>query len=124
MRFISASVVALFVVFLGGMVSSVFAEPRIHQSTSSPPDARFEIIQSPISAKWTFLLGRFTGQSFQLVKTDVGNAWLSVPSQDPPKPSGPMKPRYAIFTSRLAARYTFMLNADTGRTWVCRLWEA
>ena len=32
-----------------------------HQSTTQPTDGRFEIVQSPIAAKWTFRLDRTEG---------------------------------------------------------------
>lgn len=123
MRFISASIVALFVVFLGGMVSPVFAEPRIHQSTSSPSDARFEIVQSPLSAKWTFRLNRYTGQVYQLAETPRGRlAWIGMIAIPFPQLSSKhkQKPSFVIFSSGLTVRDTFLLDSETGRTWVLR----
>ena len=122
MRFISSCVVALFVIFLSIIVSPVFAQQKIHQSTSLPPDARFEIIQSPLAAKWTFRLDRFTGRVFQLVKTqEDGVAWQPMPNSRSPQLSNPMKPRFVIFTSGLAARHTFLVDSYTGQTWILKL---
>ena len=51
----------------------------VHQSTVLPSNAQFEVVQSELAAKWTFLLDRFTGHVWQLVGTaDNGNAWESV----------------------------------------------
>jgi len=48
----------------------------IHQQTTAPVGARFEIVQSELAAKWTFRLDRFTGQVSQLVNaTGGGVAW-------------------------------------------------
>ncbi len=38
----------------------------IHQQTTTPVGARFEIVQSELAAKWTFRLDRFTGRVSQL----------------------------------------------------------
>lgn len=57
----------------------VFAQSDInnsHQKTSTPPDARYDVIQSQLAAKWTFRLDRFTGRVWQLVKTQNDeNTW-------------------------------------------------
>jgi len=91
----------------------------IHQSTTPPPGARFEIVQSELAARWTFRLDRFTGRVSQLVSTsDGGEAWQTMVVIDPPTNSATPHPRFQIFTSGLAAKHTFLLDADTGNTWV------
>lgn len=98
-------------------VSSQGVSP--HQATTPPPDTRFEIVQSQLAAKWTFRLDRFTGQVSQLVKTlDERNAWEPMEVIDLPIVFKPLKPRFQIFTSGLAARHTFLLDTESGRTWV------
>jgi hypothetical protein len=87
--------------------------------TSAPATSRFEIIQSPLAAIWTFLLDKYTGRVQQLVKTkDDDNAWESMMVIGLPKASLEPKVRYQIFTSGLAARHTFLLNVETGQSWV------
>ncbi len=94
------------------------ADPSPSQ-TSAPATSRFEIIQSPLAAKWTFLLDKYTGRVQQLVKTkDDGTAWESMLVIGLPKAALDPKVRYQIFTSGLAARHTFLLNVDTGQSWV------
>lgn len=89
-----------------------------HQRTSAIPSARFEIVQSPLAARWTFRLDRYTGQVWQLVSTaDSGQAWQEMFVAQALVLPSPTKPRFQIFTSGIAARHTFMLDADTGRTW-------
>ena len=44
----------------------------VHQQTVAPINARFEIVQSELAAKWTFRLDRFTGRIAQLVQTRDG----------------------------------------------------
>ena len=93
---------------------------EVHQKTTLPEDARFEIVQSPLAAQWAFRLDRHTGQVFQLVKTrDDGIAWELMLVEDlPATPGFSEEPRFAIFTSGLAARHTFLMDTVTGRSWV------
>ncbi len=90
-----------------------------HQQTTPPPNARFEIVQSPLAARWTFRLDRFSGRVAQLVKTpDYDNIWKEMEIIGLPATSTPARPRFQIFTSGLAARYTFLLDTETGKTWL------
>ena len=93
---------------------------EVHQKTTLPEDARFEIVQSPLAAQWTFRLDRHTGHVFQLVKTqDDGKAWELMLVEDLPAiPDFSEEPRFAIFTSGLAARHTFLMDTVTGQSWV------
>jgi hypothetical protein len=91
----------------------------IHQYTTPPSNARFEIVQSELAAKWTFRLDRFTGHVAQLVSTkDNNNSWedMEVTGLEPIR--SPMQARFQLFTSGLAAKHTFMIDTDTGKTWV------
>ena len=90
----------------------------LHQSSTSPPNARFQIVQSELAAKWTFRLDRFTGQVYQLVLTKSGdNAWESMPVHGLSSIALPTKARFQIFTSGIAARHTFLIDTDSGTTW-------
>jgi hypothetical protein len=54
--------------------------------------SRFEIIQSPLAARWTFLLDKYTGRVQQLVKTkDDDNAWETMMVIGLPK--APLEPK-------------------------------
>ena len=90
----------------------------IHQCTTPPPNARFEIIQSELAAKWTFRLDRFAGRVAQLVKTkDDWNAWEQMEVAGRPAVQTPTRARFQLFTLGLAARHTFMIDTDTGKSW-------
>ena len=92
---------------------------RSHQMTSSPAGARFEVLQSTLAAKLTFRLDRFTGRVWQLVKTaNDENTWEEMQVYEKPSVQSPTRPRFQLFTSGLAARHTFMLDGDSGKTWV------
>jgi hypothetical protein len=90
----------------------------IHQTTAPPPGARFEIIQSEVAAKWTFRLDRFTGEVSQLVKTKAGDfAWEDTEVIGRNVGAQANRVRFQLFTSGIAARYTFLIDTDTGKTW-------
>jgi hypothetical protein len=90
----------------------------VHQHSTPPPGARYEVVQSELAAKWTFRLDRFTGHVAQLVKTsDDDNAWEEMHVVDLPTIQTPSRPRFQIFTSGIAARHTFLLDTDTGNSW-------
>lgn len=102
--------------------ASSWAQDRaavIHEQTSPVPGARFEVLQSTIAARWTFRLDRYTGRIWQLVKTkEDDNAWEEMPVAGLPQVAATARPRFQLFASGLAARHTFLLDTDTGRTWV------
>ena len=102
--------------FMPLVAQTAFAQNTIsdfHQKTTTPPDARYEIIQSELAAKWTFKLDRFSGTVYQLFKTDDDrNTWEKIPSENFPKIANPSKPRFALFTSGIAARHTFLIDSQ------------
>ena len=89
-----------------------------HAATTIPPSARYEIIQSQLAAKWTFKLDRVCGNIAQLAQDKNENLiWENMLVIDLPKCSADGKVRYQAFTSGLAAKHTFLMNLDTGKTW-------
>jgi len=113
--------VAMILAILAALPASVPAQEvsHSHQQTTAPVNARFEIVQSQLAARWTFLLDRFTGGVAQLVKTkDEDNTWENMEVIGLPTRSTPSKPHFQIFTSGLAARHTFLLDTDSGKTWI------
>ena len=114
MKTISVLVVLAF----GANLASGQASSDVHQRTSSPPNARFEIVQSEIAAKWTFRLDRYTCHVSQLVKTkDDGNSWESMRVLALPLPGPQAHAHFQIFASGIAAKFTFLIDTDTGRSW-------
>ncbi len=90
-----------------------------HQYTTPPSSGRFEILQSSIAAMWTFRLDRYYGRVWQLVKTNDDNiTWEEMLIIDLPKIKTATNPRFQLFTSGLAARHTFLIDNETGNTWV------
>jgi hypothetical protein len=83
------------------------------------PNGRFEIVQSHLAAKWTFRLDRICGSVSQLVGTrNNGTAWEMMLIEKLPTCTNDGKTHYQLFSSSLAARHTFLMNTDTGISWV------
>jgi hypothetical protein len=96
------------------------AQELDHQSVSTapPPNAHFEIIQSPFLARLTFRLDRYTGHVDQLVATKENDlTWDAMAVIGLPRPSLEARPKYQIFMSGMLARITLLINTDTGQTW-------
>jgi hypothetical protein len=90
-----------------------------HSSSTLAPNARYEIVQSHLAAKWTFRFDRVCGFVSQLVKTpDGGAAWEAMLIEKRPKCVEDSVSHYQLFASSLAARHTFLMNTDTGTSWV------
>lgn len=90
-----------------------------HVQTTAPPSSRFEIIQSHLAARWTFLLDKTSGKIKQLVRTKNDDlTWEDMFVSGLPKVPIDAKVRYQLFSSGLAAKHTFLLNVDNGQTWV------
>jgi hypothetical protein len=103
------------------LTAGAFAQSEItdvHQLTSAIPGARFEIIQSELAAKWTFRLDRFSGHVWQLVKTkDDDDAWEAMRIVGLPVIANPSTPRFQIFSSGIAVKFTFLIDTVSGQTW-------
>lgn len=54
----------------------------------------------------------------QFVRTsDDDNTWEEMDVIDLPEVEKPTRPRFQIFTSGIAVRFTLLIDTDTGRTW-------
>jgi hypothetical protein len=90
-----------------------------NSSSTISPNARYEIVQSHLGAKWTFRLDRNCGFVSQLVAPrDGGMAWEAMPIEKRPNCVADNASHYRLFLSSLAARHTFLMNTDTGRSWL------
>ena len=110
---------ALFVLLLLSCIATG-QQPENHQQSTPPVNARFEIVQSGLLARTTFRLDRYTGRVSQLVQTSTGDAtWEQMEIQRlllaAPTPT---RAHFQIFTSGLAARHTYLIDTDSGQTWV------
>ncbi len=119
------TVVYLFLLTLG---MSAFAQEASSVSTSQL-GGRYEIIQSPLARRYTFKLDKYTGNVWQYVMSvDDNPTWQSVPrAMDI---LGTLVPysitdeeisntvRYQLYIGGIAARDMFLLEIETGQTWV------
>jgi len=89
------------------------------QNTTTPPGARFEIVQSSRSVMLIFRLDRFSGQVWQFTQaTDDSFVWSEMEVIERPTVSSPTRARFQLFTSGLMLRNTFLLDGDTGKSWL------
>ncbi|MGB8522593.1 MAG: hypothetical protein WCD43_06480 [Candidatus Acidiferrales bacterium] len=89
--------------------------PDIHQTTTAPSGARFEIIQSEAATQWTFRLDRFTGEVSQLATTKEGEpAWQKMQVKGR---SSYNEAKYQISTAGVVARFTFLIDTVSGKSW-------
>jgi hypothetical protein len=99
-------------ILLAGIAANFFIGPdanaqdlnsAIHYSTLTPPDARFELLQSALVARLTLLVDKNSGDVFQIVRTRNNEfAWEKI---------------YRV-KSKIAAKHTYLLNIHTGQTWL------
>ncbi|TAM27239.1 MAG: hypothetical protein EPN62_00175 [Candidimonas sp.] len=98
-----------------------FAQQRTLSSLSTtvPNYAKYEIVQSPLLARLTIRLDRFTGETWQFVNTAKKSfAWQLMPrismAHDEKIPG---KVNYQIFVSGIRAQITILMNTNTGTSW-------
>jgi hypothetical protein len=104
--------------------SSVFSQSKdvkIHSSSAVSNQARYEIIQSTLAARFTFKVDKVCGNIFQLTATKNDDLiWEQMLVVKLPNCTNDGKIRYQLFLSGLAARHTFLMNTDNGKTWQIR----
>jgi hypothetical protein len=96
------------------------------QKTSAPPDARFEVIETNSNIRPALKLDKYTGTVYELVRNkdlvrakDEEYAWGLTKRLPHPldKNDSTTLVNYQIVTSSVGARYTFLVNINTGATW-------
>ncbi len=124
MKFHRLSVLSLAAIIAVGacqlaVAADVDVSVRSPQTTTAPLGARFEIVQSTIASRLTFRLDKYTGRVWELVKTkDDDNAWQETRVYERPQIATPNRARFQLFTSGIAARHTFLIDGDSGKSWV------
>ena len=102
-----------------GTALSAQQTSEVHQHTTEPPNARFEVVQSEIAAKFMFRLDRYIGQVSQLVKTkDDDEAWEDMEVIAHPQPLPPGHPHWQLFMSGIAGTFYLLIDTDTGNSWM------
>lgn len=103
------------------VAQSVHAQENTPPHTSSliSPNARFEIVQSQLVFRNTFRLDRTCGAVSQLVlASNDEQAWEPMGIVKLPPCVFDGKLHYQLFMSALATKGTFLMNTDSGKSWV------
>jgi hypothetical protein len=104
--------------------SSVFSQTKdikVHTSTALANQARYEIVQSTLAARYTFKVDKVCGNIFQLVLNKNDDpVWEQMAVIKLPSCNNDGRVKYQLFLSGIAARHTFLMNTDTGKTWQVR----
>lgn len=112
-------VLAAIVLIAPQLAAAQEAKPG-HQKTSAPADVRFEFLQSEVAAKITLRLDKYSGTVSQMIQSKDGDRYFW---QELPRRAHSLDRRvdgrvnYQLFTSGLAARFTYLMNVNTGATW-------
>lgn len=81
-------------------------------------DSRYEIVQSPLMARFLFRLDKVNGAVDQLVVDDKGNrSWERIKRLGSSSESLNGKAVFQLFFSGLLVRQTFLVNTMTGASW-------
>src|SRR5208337_1219872 len=103
-----------------GGVASAQIQSQPNESTQVPNESRYEIVASPLAAKLTFRVDKFTGTVQQITQTKSGDlSWQLMPRLDHSLPDTiyPGRPNYQLFLSGIMLRTTFLMNINTVATW-------
>lgn len=118
-RKIKASLLTLTIVCLLGFASVVWASSN--EMTTAAPDAQYELVQSNLSAKLTLRVNKYVGSVSQLMEGPGGVLFWRPVGRSPHKQDNkvyPGKANYQFFTSGLSVKYSYLMNVNTGATWV------
>jgi hypothetical protein len=103
---------------------NVYSQPKdvnVHNSTALSSQAKYEIVQSSLAARFTFRVDKVCGNISQLVLNKNDDLfWESMSIVKLPSCNNDGKIRYQLFLSGIAARHTFLMNTDNGKTWQIR----
>ena len=115
----------LLILFIGLIILALVTFAQLPEqepvATVPPLTAKYELIQNSRAMRETYLLNRYTGQSWQLVQSTRRQAWQKIPKEmheDDLVPKEWSEPAYQVSVSGLAAKGTYMINVITGATWV------
>lgn len=116
-RKIKASLLTM--VCLLGFATVVWASSN--ETTTSAPDAQYELVQSSQAVSLTLRVDKHLGSVSQLIEGSGGVLSWKYISRTPHKQDNkvyPGKTNYQFFTSGKGAKYSYLMNVNTGATWV------
>ncbi|MCI7114783.1 MAG: hypothetical protein MR932_02230 [Treponema porcinum] len=109
----------LFFMFLS---VAIFAQSNSNRQTTTifPQNGKYEIITSSLAFRYTFLLNRENGDTWQLVSTSTGYMWQKIYKNKNSLDKVPENFKgavYQITMSGMAAKGMYLTNTLTGATW-------
>ncbi|MDD7451548.1 MAG: hypothetical protein PUK76_10935 [Treponema sp.] len=101
---------------------TTFAQSNSNRQTATtfPQNGKYEIITSSLAFRYTFLLNRENGDTWQLVSTRTGYAWQKIYRNKNPLDKVPESYKgavYQITMSGMATKGMYLTNTLTGATW-------
>ena len=91
---------------------------RTGASTALPANARYQIVQSPLTLRDTFRLDRVTGRVHRMVEREgTGLVWVEMTVVERQSLPASGAPRFTLFLSGISGRSSYLLDTQTGRTW-------
>lgn len=91
---------------------------RTGAGTMLPANARYQIVQSPLTLRDTFRLDRVTGRVHRMVEREgSGLAWVEMIVVERPNLAASGPPRFTLFLSGISGRSSYLLDTVSGRTW-------
>ena len=91
---------------------------NINVQTTTPTDARYQIVQSTITMRDTYRLDTHSGRISRLVRSSNDDLiWEEMIVWSRPTVQNPSKPRFQIFLSGITARGSYLIDTKTGQTW-------
>ena len=115
-----AVLVPSLIVLVGFRLHAQEVERLMPQHTTVPAESRYEVVQSPRAARYTFLVDKERGLVSRLVIAgDSAVTWVPIPRISHPagSPEHAGRINYELYTSGVAAIYTFLVNLNSGTTW-------
>lgn len=102
------------------LIINLYSQEKRQAVKTSQTGGRYEIVQSEIFRNQTFKLDKYTGKVLQLVNTLYDRVlWQDVPKNTSnPDIVLPDKINYQLFLGGMFARDCFLLNINTGTTWL------
>ena len=87
---------------------------------TSTEGGRYEIVQSEIVRRLTFKLDKFTGRTYQMVKTSYDDmTWEEVRWRGQPEDTDKEEQiSFQLFLGGIMARDCILINIHTGETWM------
>ena len=113
--------VILFALLFAGISAFAYDEESIGQKTNTEA-GRYEIIIPDNMIRYTFRLDKFTGDIWQLVKSDNRTTWQKV-YREPSYFDSTDKDKinYQLIVPANAPRFIMLININNGTTWqICR----